>query len=479
MGNLAFSSFKAPGTRIVETTSGYKPLTLASFQNNYMIGSGATGTNLVPTQVTSLTDFTNVYGASPSSDSVKLFFRNDPNGILYFVKTPIAARQRVTVTTATASTAYTLTINTVAVTVTSAASPTTATIATQLIAAINVSTVASQVTAIAGSTAAEVIIYSDLPTAALTVAVTAGGMTAVSATPTSPTAIDYVYAISNSFDAQDDWPQGFLLAPEAFQTLTVQNDRLAVGNAMEALCSNKDFDWCALIDAGTGLSLAQAQAEGILYTSAQGHSSFYYPYLIDLESATVPPSAAVASVASRRYRTEGFQQPPAGAKYPILGVLNVVTKVTSAQQETVNPLGINIIRNLRNKGICVWGMRTRSSSVFYQFIHTRVIMDVLNGTVRRGYDDLLFSTIDGQGAFLNTLSQTATSVLTRLWRGKALFGATEGQAFQVVCDFTNNSTDDFENGAVLLEIYAATAPAMERLLINSIRVAIGTLPIVK
>jgi uncharacterized protein len=472
-----FSSFKSPGVRVVESTSGYRSLSIASFETVYMIGSSASGDYLTPTQVTSLTDFTNVFGASPSEASVKLFFRNDKRGILYFVRTPIAKRFTITVTTAVAG-AYTATINGTVVTYTAPASPTPtlASVASGLLAAINNSSVANAVTAVTGDTTDKVTVRADNPLANLTV--TVGSNTSVAALNlTTPAATDYIYSIENSFDSQDDWTQGFLIAPEAFSLLTTQSDRLGVGNAMEALASDESFDWVALVDAGSGLTVAEAQAEGILYTSPQGHTGFYYPYLTDLEDGVVPPSAGVAGMATRRYREEGFQQPPAGAKFPVLGVKDVVTKVNTQQQEIINPLGINIIRNLRNKGIIVWAMRTRSSNEFYTFLNTRVIMNVLNGTLRRGFDNELFSVVDGQGVLLNSISQTASAVCSRLWRGKALFGATEGEAFEVKCDFENNTPEELEQGNVLLEVYVVPVPPMERLLINTIRVSIGTLPL--
>lgn len=474
-----FANFTAPGVRIQESTQGYRSLELASHQAVYMIGSSASGSFLTPTQVTSLTDFTNVFGASPSEASVKLLFRNDRRGILYFVRTPIAKRFKITIDNAVAG-AYTTTINGTAVTYTAPASnptPTLANVASGLLAAINNSAVASAVTAIAGTDTDEVIIRADNPLAALTVTVTGANMTVADVTPTTPTATDYVYAIENSFDADDEWTQGFLIAPQAFQSLTSQSDRLAVGNAMEALAADSSFDWVALIDAGADLTIAEAQVEAALYASPQGHSSFYYPYVIDLDDVEVPASAGVAGLATRRFKEEGFQQPPAGAKFPMLGVKDVVTKVNNQQQEVLNPLRINVVRNLRNKGVVVWAMRTRSTNEFYKFVHTRVIMNVLNGTLRKGFDNELFSVIDSQGVLLHSIAQTANAVCSRLWRGKALFGATEAEAFEIKCDFENNPPEELEQGNVLLEVYAVPAPAMERLLIASVRVSIGTLPL--
>jgi hypothetical protein len=471
-----FANIQSPQVRVVETTQGYRSLEIASHQAVYMIGSSAAGDYLKPTQVTSLADFTNVFGASPSEASVKLFFRNDKRGILYFVRTPIAIRYNVTVDTLIVGD-YELDINGTLVTYTSTATDTIADVVSGLISAVNTSAVANQVTAQVGATNDGLIIRNDDPLVGTLTIVEGNNLTSTLATPTVPTSVDYVYAIENSFDYEDDWEQGFLIAPEAFQLLTIQSDRLSVGSAMEALASSDLFDWVALVDAGNDLTPAEAKSEGLLYTSPQGHTSFYYPYVKDLEDGIVPASAGVAGLATRRFKEEGFHQPPAGSKFPMLGVKDVVTRVITQVQDTLNPFGINAVRNLRNKGVVVWAMRTRSNNEFYTFLHTRVIMNVLNGTLRRGFDNELFSAIDGNGVLLNSISQTASSVCSRLWRGKALFGATEVEAFEVKCDFENNLPAELERGNVVLEVYAVPVPAMEKLLINTIRVSIGSLPL--
>ena len=474
-----FSSFQSPGVRVIESTFGARALEITPFQNVYMVGSASTGDYLTPTQVTSLADFTNQFGASPSEASVKLFFRNDRNGILYFVRTPIAPRSLVSVESVGAG-AYTVTINGTAVTYTAVGGDDEADIVSGLIDAINQSAVANVVTAsTTGVVTDSLVIRNDNPlSTAATITVT-GNLSVADATPTQPTAVDYIYAIENSFDVEDEYPQGFLIAPQAFQLLTVQSDRTSVGAAMEQLASDKSFDWIALVDAGANLTVTEAQTEGLLYNSPQGHTSFYYPYLTDLEDGTVPASAGVAGVATRRFKTEGLQQPAAGSKFPVLGVKDVTVKVNTQQQDTLNPLGINVIRNLRNKGVVVWAMRTRSNSEFYRFMPTRVIMNVLNGTLRRGFDNELFSSIDGFGIFLNNIAATARSVCSRFWRNRLLFGATEADAFEVKCDFENNPRAELENGNVLCEVYVVPSPVMEKILISTIRVSIGTLPLVQ
>ncbi|MBD2256655.1 phage tail sheath subtilisin-like domain-containing protein [Pseudanabaena sp. FACHB-2040] len=472
----AFANFTRPGVRVVETTAGYRVLEIASFQAVYMIGSATTGNFLEPTLVRSLEDFTNQFGSSTSEAAVKLYFRNDRSGLLYFIRTPIAAEYTVTVDTAGAGT-YGVDINGVEVEATAVAADTPASIASLLIQGINTSAAASAVTAVAGMTANQLLIRQDNPLGTMptvTLDENAARMTLTTSTPIVPKAADYVYAIENTFDYEEDWAQGFLIAPQAFQLLPQATDRLAVGNAMHALAAEEGFDWVALVDCGPAVdTVAEAQTDGQQYVSPQGHTFYYAPYVTDLDDVVVPASPAIAGLATKRFKEEGFHQPIAGAKYPLQGVKDVTHRFNNQDQSVLNPLGINLVRYLRNKGVVSWAMRTRSADAFYTFGVTRVIMNVLNGTLRRGFDFDLFNSIDGQGVLLSRIEETARAVCRRMWIGKALFGNSEEDAFEVRCNFENNLSDELERGNVLLEVYAAPSPAVERILINTIRVPVG------
>lgn len=381
MTTLTLNSIQYPGVMVSEDVAGLIPTELASHTTVYMLGTSASGStlNLVPTQVTSVTDFTNQFGTSPSLNAVTLFFNNAPNGVLYFVR--------------------------------------------------------------CGNTA---------------------------------TAANFVTACQNAFDPE--YKQGFLIAPEAFQTLTSQSDRTSVAVAMENLCATEGYDWMAFVDSGPPATIdtvAEFSTEGQLYTTPRGHLAYFCPYVVDLNDNNVPPSAAIAGIAVRRFNEKGFNQPPAGAKYAIRGVKNVATKITNSQQATLNPNGINCIRNLPNLGVVAWGSRTRSSSGYYRFVSTRVILNTLIGTLRHAFDSEIFSSIDGKGVLFSRIKETAVDICYRLYTGGALYGATTEDAYAVLCGPENNPSSDLESGIARLDVYAAPSPVMERLLIRVVRTALG------
>lgn len=484
MVNLTAANINAPGTYISEQTAGFIPAELASFNTCYMLGTATAGDYNTPIQILDggdygAADVTNKLTSTPSTNAIALFFRNNPNGVLYFVR--CAAPQIAELTIATAGDGdWSVDIDGNTITYTAGEADDLQEIIDGLITAINAD--ANVNTAIvayddgAGDGLFKVrgLEIATSFTVASPTAPVGSTFTATADTGTAVTDFLYPLGVGAAFDEEDR--QGFLIAPEAFQTLTAQGDRTAVAVAMENQCAKEGFDWMAFIDSGPSATInshAAALVEGQLYTTTRGHLAYFAPYLENLNGDLVPPSAAISGLAIRRYRQEGFNQPPAGAKYPVRGVVDVAFKIAKAEQEVGNPLGINAVRNLTNKGVVVWGSRTRSSNQFYRFVNTRIILNVLSGTLSPAFDTLLFSAVDGQGVLFTRIRQTIEAICHRLWLGQALYGQTPSDAFAVKCDSDNNPAIDLEAGVVRADVWVVPVPTLERLLINVIRTPIG------
>lgn len=314
------------------------------------------------------------------------------------------------------------------------------------------------------------LFFANAPTAVLKfvriTAVTAGAATAT----------EWTTAINAAGTFTPEMSQGFLIAPEAAETLSAQGDRTTVYNALEAKAASEGYQWMVLADCGPYATIntaAQYNTEGQLYVTPKGHLAYFAPQLINDAGVTCAPSPAVAAVAVQRYKVEGFAQPPAGVRYPLKGITGPKVTLGRLEQDVANPLGINLIRTLPGQGTVVYGSRTRSTNAFYRFINTRVILNAINGTLRSAFDQLIFNVIDGRDILFTQIRQTAETILYDFWSGGALYGATPEQAFVVICDARNNSALDLEAGIVRVDIYVATSPTLERLLIGVIRVAIG------
>ncbi|MBW4443085.1 MAG: phage tail sheath subtilisin-like domain-containing protein [Plectolyngbya sp. WJT66-NPBG17] len=379
---ISLSQFLSPGVYIVEDQDGYIPVEIATFGHVYMVGTSTIGDVNTPTQVVSPTDFTNQFGASLSTDYVKLYFDNDPQGILYFTRVAAAA-------------------------------------------------------------------------------------------PNLTVASEFVATLGVAFN--EDQPQGFLLAPQAFERLTTASDKLSVASKMRDIAEDENFDWIALLDCSKATdTTGELQTEGVPYVSAAGHTAYYSPWVITQEDKELPPSPVVAGVATRRYRAQGFAQAPAGLRYPIRGVKGLTKYYTRSEQDVANPLGINLLKRHSNGQLVVWGARTRSTNEYFRFINQRVTFNVVKRTLREAFDILLFDLNEGRGIIYRRVKDTAEEVLYRIWQSGALFGVNPGDSFLVVCDETNNPALDTEAGILRFDAYLIPSAPVEKIVGRTVRVPVGT-----
>jgi hypothetical protein len=217
------------------------------------------------------------------------------------------------------------------------------------------------------------------------------------------------------------------------------------------------------------------------YFNPFGFIAYYGPYIENGAGQFIPPSPYVTGVAVRRYRAEGYQFPPAGVKYQLADAVGAQIPVNSAQQNLLNPKGCNVVRTLPGypqTAVFIWGGRTRVNEAdaqqrLYQFVNTRVILNVVYGSLRTAFDSQIFNVIDGFGVIFNQIISVGNSVLNQLYVRGALFGARPSNAFQVICDARINPPEDIENGIVNAKVFVTPVPTLERIQIDLVRVAIG------
>lgn len=217
------------------------------------------------------------------------------------------------------------------------------------------------------------------------------------------------------------------------------------------------------------------------YFNAFGFIAYYGPYINNASGQAIPLSAYVTGVALRRYRAEGFQFPPAGVKYQLADAISVQIPVNSAQQNLLNPDGCNVARTLpgyADTAVFIWGGRTRinktvAEQLKFQFVNTRVIQNVVYGSLRNAFDNQIFSVIDGFGVIFNQITTIGNSVLNQLWAAGALYGSLPSDAYQIICDDRINKPENLENGLIYVKVFDVPVPTLERIEVDLIRVSIG------
>ena len=170
------------------------------------------------------------------------------------------------------------------------------------------------------------------------------------------------------------------------------------------------------------MPLGKTPATALTYKTTEANlsserSAIYYPWIYANDPAGVgksprkllPPSGYVAGIYARTDNARGVWKAPAGTDTVVLGALDLEYKVNNAEQDTLNPNMINVVRSLPGNGICVWGARTLKKGDYTYvpvrrtntFIESSLLAN-LNWAVFEPNDEVLWNRIKTvAGAFLN------------------------------------------------------------------------------
>jgi phage tail sheath protein FI len=200
------------------------------------------------------------------------------------------------------------------------------------------------------------------------------------------------------------------------------------------------------------------------------YAAFYFPWIqvsdpskkiTDPTSdglAWMPPSGHMAGIYARTDTNRGVHKAPANEV--VRGALDLRYKISKAQQDGLNPQGINCIREL-NGNIRVWGARTIGGDANgeWRYINVRRVFLYLRESIDEGTQWAVFEPND-QNLWAK-ITRNVTAFLTTVWRSGALFGATAAEAFYVKCDAETNPPELREIGQVVTEIGVAVVRPAE------------------
>lgn len=232
-------------------------------------------------------------------------------------------------------------------------------------------------------------------------------------------------------------------------------------------------DRFAILDGQPTTTLTKDAIQGGLRDSDHGYGAIYYPWIEVYDPITdkhiqVPPSGHIAGVYARVDEERGVHKAPANEV--IRGALGVGVKpvnaaetpmvLSKADQAGLNPLGINVIRKF-DGNIRIWGARTLATVVNpeWRYINVRRLFLFLRKSIDHGTQWVVFEPNDQ--ALWGKIRRDISDFLRRVWRSGALFGATEGDAFYVKCDETNNPREVRDAGQVIIEIGVAVVKPAE------------------
>jgi hypothetical protein len=222
----------------------------------------------------------------------------------------------------------------------------------------------------------------------------------------------------------------------------------------------------AVLDSPDGLTVAEVQGYRQQFDSA--HAALYYPWVtivdpLDPDGARkidVPPSGHVAGVYARTDARGGVFKAPANEV--VLGAVGLETLLNKAQQDLLNPMGINCIRFFAGRGYRLWGARTISSDPEGKYVSVRRYLAYLEHSIERGTQ---WAVLESNGEPLwASVRRTVEDFLFSEWRNGGLAGARPEEAFFVRCDRSTMTQNDLDSGRLICLIGVAMVRPAEFLI---------------
>lgn len=192
------------------------------------------------------------------------------------------------------------------------------------------------------------------------------------------------------------------------------------------------------------------------------YAAMYHPWIqiydaLNKKPAYIPPSGAVCGIYARSDVERGVHKAPANeVVYNCIGLSCLYNK---AEQDVLNPAGVNLIRALPGQGIRVWGARTCSSNSLWKYVNVRRLFIYLEESIKSQTNWAVFEPNDEM--LWARVGRTIRAFLRDMWRSGALVGTTEDQAFFVNIGRDTMSQSDILNGRLICEIGVAPSRPAE------------------
>lgn len=199
------------------------------------------------------------------------------------------------------------------------------------------------------------------------------------------------------------------------------------------------------------------------------YAALYYPWVVVAnplaqpgnesipKELALPPSGFVCGVYARSDVERGVFKAPANET--VRTALRFESEINFAQQEVLNPLGINCLRSFPGRGNRVWGARTASSDPEWKYVNVRRFFNYLERSIDTGTQWAVFEP-NGERLWAN-IRETISSFLYNEWRSGALLGSEPRQAYFVRCDRSTMTQDDLDNGRLICLVGVAVVKPAE------------------
>jgi phage tail sheath protein FI len=210
----------------------------------------------------------------------------------------------------------------------------------------------------------------------------------------------------------------------------------------------------AVLDSGDNQSITQVRDLRAKINSK--YAALYYPWVRILDPITrrqiyLPPSGFVTGIYARNDTLRAVYKAPANEVVNLsLGFEKLLNK---AQQEVLNPEGINCFRFFEGRGYLLWGARTITDDPEWKYVNLRRYFAYLERSIDLGTQWAVFEP-NGPDLWAN-LTRTVESFLLNEWVNGALLGEKPEKSYFVRCDRSTMTQNDLDNGRLVCLIGVA------------------------
>ena len=221
----------------------------------------------------------------------------------------------------------------------------------------------------------------------------------------------------------------------------------------------KRKDCTAIIEAPFGLKpLDAVEYANVTANIASARMAIFYSWIQVSDpigvgknpTKYIPPSGHIMGIYARTDNTRGVWKAPAGLEAVVRGAIGLEYNVNDAEQDMMNPEGVNAIRSFEGEGIIVWGSRTRASLAEWKYIAVRRSADYVGQSILAGTRWAVFEPNDQ--VLWGKITNVVSAFLRNYWRAGGLRGTTEKEAFFVECNSTTTTPDDIDVGRLYCNV---------------------------
>lgn len=258
---------------------------------------------------------------------------------------------------------------------------------------------------------------------------------------------------------------------------------VTTGEAHLALIAHADrFFRPALLDLPLGATKEDAVTERKLYGSNFMAMAWPRPNGLDFAGSGnkrfYPTSSVIAGVCAKAEAEVGVFKAPANYVVPFaLGVEltpSGLSQTDDATRKYLNENQVNVIAPFPEQGVKVYGARVASGDNRVQMLHEARTLGQIYYQLKRNLQSLPFSVVDGRGRLFREARSVCATYLRQLWQAGGLYGAREEDAFIVVCDRTNNTSETLDAQRVNVLVGVRISPTAEVVILDINNVPLST-----